>query len=92
MQEKSIFDALTKRKVGKLPAKLTPVVFAFYMSSIMALLMCLIITAVHQGINGQLFHEALVAYKVAMPSAFICVLVVRPVVMGLVKRTVCLNH
>lgn len=92
MQNKSSSNETTKRKVGKLPAKLTPVVFAFYMSSIMALLMCFIITAVHQGINRQLIPEAFIAYKVAMPAAFICVLMVRPVVMALVKRTVSIGH
>lgn len=54
--------------------------------------MCLIITAVHQGINKQLIPEAFIAYKVAMPAAFICVLMVRPVVMALVKRTVSIGH
>lgn len=78
----------TEKRFGKLPAKLMPVVFAFYMSSIMAALMCLIITAVHQGFSEHLVLDALMAYKVAMPAAFVCVLFVRPMVMALVKRTV----
>lgn len=61
------------------------------MPSIMAALMCLIITAVHQGVNGQLLYDAFAAYKIAMPAAFICVLMVRPLVMALVKRTVSAN-
>ena len=77
-----------KRTFGKLPARLTPYVFALYMASIMAALMCLIITAVHQGINGKLLYDALGAYKVAMPAAFVWILFVRPLVMALVKRTV----
>lgn len=76
------------KSFGKLPARLTPLVFAFYMSAIMAALMCLIITAVHQGVNGHLLLDALAAYKVAMPAAFVCILIVRPLVMALVKRTV----
>lgn len=72
----------------KLPAKLTPVVFAFYMSAIMAALMCLIITAVNQGFGDGYLLATLHAYAVAMPSAFGCVMLVRPVVMNLVARTV----
>ncbi len=81
-------NPISEKLLTKLPARLAPVVFAFYMSSIMAALMCLIITAVHQDINGQLFYAAFIAYKVAMPSAFICILIVRPLVIALVKRTV----
>jgi hypothetical protein len=72
----------------KLPAKLTPIVFAFYMSSIMAVLMCLIITAVNQGLGDGYLLAAIHAYQVAMPSAFICVMLVRPIVMRLVAGTV----
>ncbi len=72
----------------KLPARSTPVVFAFYMSSIMAVLMCLIITAVNQGVSNHFLEDVFSAYKVAMPSAFICVMVVRPFVSYLVLRTV----
>lgn len=72
----------------KLPARLTPVVFAFYMSAIMAVLMCLIITAVNQGISAHYLQDVIEAYKIAMPSAFICVMLVRPLVMQLVSRTV----
>lgn len=72
----------------RLPAKLTPVVFAFYMSAIMAVLMCLIITAVNQGLGEGYLIAAMHAYQVAMPSAFVCVLLVRPIVMRLVAGTV----
>lgn len=75
----------------KLPARLTPVVFAFYMSAIMAALMSLIITAVNQGFDNLYLLNALYAYEVAMPSAFLCVLMVRPLVMKLVARTVSAN-
>jgi predicted Co/Zn/Cd cation transporter (cation efflux family) len=72
----------------KLPAKLTPIVFAFYMSAIMAVLMCLIITAVNQGLGDGYLLAAIHAYQVAMPSAFVCVMLVRPIVMRLVAGTV----
>lgn len=73
---------------AKLPARMTPFVFAFFMSAIMAILMCLIITAVNQGLGEGYFSAAMQAYQVAMPSAFICVLLVRPLVMKLVSYTV----
>lgn len=72
----------------RLPARMTPVVFAFFMSAIMAILMCLIITAVNQGLGEGYFSAAVQAYQIAMPSAFICVLLVRPLVMKLVSYTV----
>ena len=72
----------------KLPARLTPVIFAFYMSVIMAALMCLIITAVNQGIGNGYLLAALHAYEIAMPSAFVFIMLVRPIVMNLVARTV----
>lgn len=78
-------------RLRKLPAKLMPVVFAFYMSSIMAVLMCLIITAVNQGLGEGYLLAAIHAYQIAMPSAFICVMLVRPIVMRLVASTVSAN-
>ncbi|WP_417510190.1 DUF2798 domain-containing protein [Methylophaga sp.] len=72
----------------KLPVKLTSYVFALYMAGIMAFLMCLIITGVNQGLSSHYISDALNAYKVAMPAAFICILIVRPFVAFLVKKTV----
>ncbi len=72
----------------RLPARLTPVVFAFFMSAIMAMLMCLIITAVNQGLGDGYLLAALHAYQVAMPAAFVCIMLVRPLVMRLVTCTV----
>ena len=72
----------------KLHARATPVVFAFFMASIMAMLMCLVITAANAGIDGQFPVRVLSAYCLAMPTAFCCVLMVRPVVMRLVALTV----
>ncbi len=72
----------------KLHANATPYVFAFYMSSIMALLMCFVITAANAGVNEAYLGNVLKAYQLAMPVAFLCVLVVRPVVVRLVALTV----
>jgi hypothetical protein len=54
----------------------------------MAVLMCLIITAVNQGLSDGYLLAAIHAYQVAMPSAFVCVMLVRPIVMRLVAGTV----
>ncbi len=72
----------------KLPAKFTPFVFAFYMSVIMAFLMSLIIVAANSGIADHYLAQVIHAYSIAMPSAFFCILLVRPLVMQLVKHTV----
>jgi len=72
----------------KLPARATPIVFAFYMAAIMALLMCSVIVAATQGISAALPAQVAHAYLLAMPVAFVCVLIVRPVVLRLVKWTV----
>ncbi len=72
----------------KLPRHMTPYVFAFYMATIMAFLMCSIITWAQFGFTGDYFANVLKAYRVAMPSAFVCVLLARPVVMRLVALSV----
>ncbi|MBC3484438.1 DUF2798 domain-containing protein [Pseudomonas sp. SWRI50] len=76
------------RSRRKLRPSATPYVFAFYMSSIMALLMCFVITAANAGVNPQYVSNVLKAYQLAMPVAFLCVLIVRPVVLRLVAITV----
>lgn len=72
----------------KLGVRATPYVFAFYMSAIMAMLMCFVITAANSGINEHYLGNVLKAYQLAMPVAFACVLVVRPIVIRLVSWTV----
>jgi hypothetical protein len=72
----------------KLGARTTPYVFAFFMASIMAMLMCLVITAANAGIHADFPARVLIAYQLAMPTAFCCVLAVRPLVMRLVALTV----
>ncbi|MGE8393222.1 DUF2798 domain-containing protein [Pseudomonas sp. BIGb0427] len=82
-------SARSRRKLG---VRATPYVFAFYMSAIMALLMCFVITAANAGINEQYLGNVLKAYQLAMPVAFACVLVVRPIVLKLVAWTVHPSH
>ncbi|UYB51096.1 DUF2798 domain-containing protein [Xanthomonas sp. AM6] len=84
MQE---FDIAAPRR-PKLGARTTPFVFAFYMATIMAMLMCLVITAANAGLGDGYLQRVLGAYQLAMPTAFCCILVVRPLVQRLVAATV----
>lgn len=81
-------SSVAVRSRWKLTPRATPFVFAFFMASIMAMLMCLVITAANAGINAEYPMRVLSAYQLAMPTAFCCVLVVRPLVMRLVALTV----
>lgn len=81
-------NASVLRPRWKLPARSTPFVFAFFMAGIMAMLMCMVITAANAGIQADYPARVLQAYLLAMPVAFCCVLLVRPVVMRLVALTV----
>ncbi|MFT3752572.1 MAG: DUF2798 domain-containing protein [Paludibacter sp.] len=76
------------RQGWKFSTRSTPYLFAFYMASIMALLMSLVITAANAGIDADYPRHVLAAYRLAMPTAFCCVLVVRPLVMRLVAWSV----
>lgn len=68
----------------KIPRRFTPYVFAFFMAGIMAFLMCMVIVGANSGLHGEYALRVLHAYALAMPVAFVCVLVVRPIVAGLV--------
>lgn len=81
-------DITAQHKLYKLPAAFASVAFAFFMSGIMAFLMCLVITAANRGFSAGYFSAVLGAYRLAMPVAFACVMLVRPLVVILVKSTV----
>lgn len=81
-------DSTTQVGNKKLHSKYTPIVFAFYMSLIMAFLMSLIIVAINSGFTDHYLAHVIHAYLIAMPSAFLCILMVRPLVMVMVKHTV----
>lgn len=87
MTSKTSSAELSSKRM-KLSARATPYVFAFYMSTIMAFLMSLVITAANSGIEEDYLSNALHAYQLAMPVAFLCILVVRPIVVKLVSFTV----
>ncbi len=58
------------------------------MSGIMAFLICMVVTAANRGFSDHYFLQVINAYKLAMPVAFICVMIVRPLVVKLVSWTV----
>ncbi|MFJ3485951.1 DUF2798 domain-containing protein [Pseudomonas sp. NPDC090202] len=79
---------LLKTARFRFPKHTTPYVFALYMATIMAFLMCLVITFAEFGLDEHYLKNVINAYRVAMPSAFVCVLVVRPIVARLVAWSV----
>jgi len=87
MNQRTTTEALYPPR-RKLSSRVTPYVFALYMATIMAFLMSLVITAANSGIDNDYLSNALHAYKLAMPVAFLCILVVRPIVIKLVAMTV----
>jgi len=72
----------------KIPHRYTGYVFAFFMATIMALLMCTIIVAANSGICAGYLQRVIHAYTLAMPSAFVCILFVRPIVVKLMSWVV----
>ncbi|MBM0747669.1 DUF2798 domain-containing protein [Pantoea eucrina] len=58
------------------------------MATIMAFLMSLVITLAESGPGPHYMTNVMNAYQVAMPAAFVCILLVRPVVIRLVALTV----
>ncbi|WP_144883226.1 DUF2798 domain-containing protein [Leclercia adecarboxylata] len=82
-------DATAKKNLRtRLPVRSAPYIFALYMATIMAFLMSLVITFAEFGMGPHYMENVMNAYQVAMPAAFFCILVVRPVVIRLVGLTV----
>lgn len=79
---------VTQSRRRRLHVNATPYVFAFYMSAIMAMLMCAAIVGINSGLSDGYVQRVLGAYVFAMPIAFGCVLLVRPLVVRLVAATV----
>ena len=76
------------RRDWRLPPRATPVVFAFWMATIMAALMCSVITVANTGWTPGVLGRIARAYVLAMPVAFCCVMLVRPLAVRLVKLCV----
>ncbi|BCM25177.1 DUF2798 domain-containing protein [Methyloradius palustris] len=70
--------------LNKIPHQFTPYVFAFFMAGIMAFLMSMAIVATSTGIQHGYSIRVIHSYGLAMPVAFVCVLIVRPIVIKLV--------
>jgi Protein of unknown function (DUF2798) len=81
-------DSVKMRRRYKLHHRTAPIVFAFFMAAIMAFLMSATIASVNGGITADLPRRTLEAYTVAMPVAFMCVMLVRPVVVRIVALLV----
>lgn len=82
-------DAVAKNPARmRLPKHASPYIFALYMATIMAFLMSLVITWAEFGLGTDYMTNVMNAYQIAMPAAFVCILVVRPVVIRLVGLTV----
>lgn len=58
------------------------------MALVMAFLMCCVIVLANGGATPGYWWRVFKAYAIAMPAAFACVLLVRPLVMRLVAATV----
>ncbi|PYE28813.1 uncharacterized protein DUF2798 [Rhizobium sp. PP-CC-3A-592] len=71
-----------------LPSAATPYVFAFFMAGIMAFVMCWIIVSVNSGVDSGLPMRVAAAYLIAMPAAFVSVLIVRPIALKLTSLVV----
>ena len=81
-------DPRERSKSYKLHRRYTPLVFAFLMATIMALLMCSTIVAAQTGFHSGYWSHVFSVYALAMPAAFCSVLVVRPIVMRLITHIV----
>jgi choline-glycine betaine transporter len=55
------------------------------MAAIMALIMCCIIVSANSGIDSGLPNRVAAAYLIAMPAAFVSVLIVRPLALRLTR-------
>jgi hypothetical protein len=72
----------------KISKHYTPYAFAFFMAGIMAFLMSMVIVAANSGLSIGYINRVIHAYTLAMPVAFVCVLIVRPIVVKLVSLVV----
>ena len=72
----------------KLSKQYSPYAFAFFMAGIMAFLMSMVIVAANSGLDIGYIKRVMQAYTLAMPVAFICILMVRPIVVKLVSLVI----
>lgn len=77
-----------RRGAWRLPSRLAPVAFSFYMAGIVAFLMSLALTAINTGLGDGYLMRVLRAYALALPVGFLGVTAARPLVLRLVAWTV----
>ncbi|MFC4260885.1 DUF2798 domain-containing protein [Marinobacter lacisalsi] len=68
--------------------RVSQLVFAFYMSGIMSLLMSGVITVINTGLAGSFLHRWLAAWLVAWAVAFPLVVLVAPLARRMTDATV----
>jgi hypothetical protein len=76
------------RSSWRLPSRLAPIAFSFYMAGIVAFLMSLALTAINTGMGEGYLLRVLKAYALALPVGFLGVMAARPLVIRLVVWTV----
>jgi Protein of unknown function (DUF2798) len=64
----------------KINAKHSNLLFAFFMSVLMALLMSGVLTAIHLGFVTQWLHSFVLAWPIAFPSILLIAPIVRKIV------------
>ena len=72
----------------KLPKKYAGMLFSFYASAIMVLIVSMVLVALHAGFNHEWFGRVLRSYIITWPIAFASLLAVRPLVVKLVACSV----
>ncbi len=77
-----------QRPSRKLPSRMAPIAFAFFMSGMVSAMMSFAITAMNTGLPPDYLARAVRAYFASWPVAFFGVLAVRPLVVRLVGWTV----
>ncbi|XXQ69120.1 DUF2798 domain-containing protein [Neisseriaceae bacterium B1] len=73
---------------GFINKKYVNVVFSFYMASMMGLLMSSVLVAINVGIDEHFLMRVLKSYMVALPVAFMCTMITRPIAVYLTNKTI----
>ncbi|WP_294033301.1 DUF2798 domain-containing protein [uncultured Moraxella sp.] len=78
----------SKQNFAFIPARFAHIAFAFYMASIMAFLMSIILVWINTGFDAGFMTRVLHSYVISVPIAGCCVIMVRPLVQKLINITV----
>ena len=72
----------------KLPKKYAGVLFSFYASAIMVLIMSAVLVALNTGLGAGFGLRLVKSYMIAWPVAFTSLLAIRPLVVRMVAASV----